>query len=443
MNTKFLGTLVLLAAAVLSLPAGAETLDQALAAAYHNNPQLRAARAGQRAAQHDVAAAKDGWYPGIALTAGIGHDNTTGQITFFPGPPFGATLDQSQVGLRLTQPIWQGGTISSRINAAEDAASAIHALTRASEATVLLQAVKAYLGVVTAQAVLKVQTHNVSTLRRQLDAAQQALAYGEGTRTDVAQAKSRMEGAVATRIRARSTLAQAHAYYRTVIGHAPMPVLVFPRTLPALPRSLQQAIAFASQNYRVSAARFNAQAAQATANSIHGQLLPRIGLYAEVIRQNNPEYGFARVTNRVIGLSIDMPIWQGGAIRDRTAAARERVQEARFQTQSVVNRARNEAVAAWQDNLAAKATVAALRAQLDAARIAYRGTQDQHRHGLRTLLDVLNTVQEVRNAHVALLRARSARIVTAYAVLAATGNLTAHTLHLPPAGSRNAGATSP
>ncbi|MGH8128469.1 MAG: TolC family outer membrane protein [Gammaproteobacteria bacterium] len=436
MNTKFLATLSLLAGVALSLHAGGETLNQAMASAYRDNPQLQAARAGQRAAQKDIDAAKDGWYPNLALDAGAGRDKTTGEITFFPGPPFSATLAQSHIGVRLDQPIWHGGTISNKIDAAEDTASAVHAQTRAREAAVLLQAVRAYLGVVTTQAVLNVQTQNVETLRKQLDAAQQSLKHGEGTRTDVAQARARMEGALAARIQAQSRLAQAQADYSTVIGHPPAADLVLPQNAPPLPGSLQQAKQLASQNYQVTAARFNAQAANAQAASVHGKLLPKIGLFAEVVRQNNPEYGFARVTDRVIGLSVSVPIWQGGAVRDQTAAARERASEAELQTQATTDQARNEAVAAWQNYLAAGSTVSSFQAQLSAARIAYQGTRDEHRHGLRTLLDVLNAVQEMRNAQVSLVRAQGERIVAAYALLAATGSLTARRLKLPLAGQQ-------
>ena len=428
---KLVAILVLITGLAVSPHANAGTLNQALAAAYENNPQLQAARAGQRAAQQDVAAARSGWYPRLALSGGVSRDNTTGRITFFPGPPFGTSLDQSIIGIRVDQPIWQGGTISASIDAAQNTASAAHAQTRTLESDILLQAVKAYVGVVTAQAVLAVQTHNVETLRKQLEAAQQSLKHGEGTRTDVAQARARMEGAIATQTGARSALAQAQAAYRTVIGLAPPAQLALPTVLPRLPATLQQATQLASQDFPVVAARFNAAAARAQVSRVHGELLPKIGLYAEVIREDNPQYGFARVTNRVIGLSVDVPIWQGGGVRDRTAAARERANQAQLLIRAAVDRARNKAVAAWQNYLAATSTVSSLRAQLDAARIAYEGTLDEHRHGLRTLLDVLTTLQDMRNAHVALVRTRGERIVAAYALLAATGGLSARALNLP------------
>ncbi len=430
MKSTSLLVFALVALATGSPAAPGETLNQALAQAYIHNPTLQAARAGQLAALQDVRAAQGGWYPKVSLSGGISRDNTSGQITFFPNPlNFSANLDQSHVALRVDQPVWEGGTLSANVDAAENSASATHAATRAQESQVLLKAVRAYLGVVTSQQVLQAQKDNVGVIRRQLDAAQEALAHGEGTRTDVAQAQSRLEGAIAARINAEAALARARARYRTVIGHEPG-TLAMPTHAPALPGSLQQTEALATQNYPVVAARFEAQAASNQAHAAAGALLPRIGLYAEVRRENDPQYGFAEVTDRVVGVDISVPIWQGGTEHARTAAARERAREASLRVQSSLDQARDQAVSSWQDYIAARSSVSALQAQLTAARIAYAGVKAEHVHGERTLLDVLNAEQEVRNARVALAKAYSNRIVAAYALLEATGRLSARVLNL-------------
>lgn len=426
----------LLLAAFLGLAPGvaahAESLDQALADAYLNNPQLQAARAGQSAAQSDVRAAQGGWYPKLTLSGGIARNNTTGNIDFGPTfqQQFGANLDQSTVDLRLDQPIYQGGTLSANVAAAENSASATHAATRARESTVLLAAVRAYLDVVEAQQFLQVQRDNVTVLQNQLTAARAALAHGEGTRTDVAQAQSRLEGAIAARIRADAALAQARSEYQTVIGHEPG-ALMMPAGVPELPTSLEQARQLATQTYDVVAARFAAQAASNNADAVAGTLRPSVGIFAELLRQNDPQYGFTEVTNRVIGLDITVPIWEGGTRRALTEAARQRADEATLQAQSAEETARNRAVAAWQDYLAANSSLPSFRAQLEAARIAFEGVKDEHRQGERTLLDVLNAEQEVRNSRLDLVRARRDVIVAGYALLAATGRLSAAALKLP------------
>ncbi|MGH8225427.1 MAG: TolC family outer membrane protein [Gammaproteobacteria bacterium] len=431
MNLKTLPVMLLAVSCLGVGVASAETLDQALADAWRNNPQLLAARAGQSAAQSDVRAAKGGWYPKLALTGGVGRDSTSGMITFFNPPEnFDANLQQSSIALRLDQPIYQGGRLSAKISAAENDASASHAMTHAHESQILLQAVAAYLGVIEAEKLLAIQDENVGVIHKQLDAAKQSLAHGEGTRTDVAQADSRLQAAIASRIRTNSMLAQARAHYRTVIGHEPGTLSV-PPTLPSMPANLAAAEALAGHNYNVVAARFNAQAASARADEASSAVWPKIGLFAEVRRENQPQYGFNRLDDRIIGLSISIPIWEGGSLRAKTSAAKERAREADLDARATEEDARDNVVAAWQNYTAAEASLTAIKAQLDAARIAYDGVRDEHRQGERTLLDVLNADQEIRNAQAALIEATRDRIVAGYALLAATGELSAATLSLP------------
>src|SRR5690625_2127000 len=171
-----------------ALTAHAETLHQALQDAWHNNPNLAAARAQQSAAEHDVRAAKGGWYPKLGLNGQLARDHTDGKITLLnPPESFSDNLNQTSISLRLDQPLWEGGRLSSKISAAENASLASRARTRARASQVFLHAVKAYLNVVAAQKLLQVQKDNVKVISRQKQAARDALSHGEGTKTDVAQ----------------------------------------------------------------------------------------------------------------------------------------------------------------------------------------------------------------------------------------------------------------
>ncbi len=419
--------------ALLSGAAQAESLQAALAYTYLHNPLLEAARANESATQSDIQAAKSGWYPKLSLVGGLSRDNTSGTITFFPRPSnFSAILNQSRIALRVDQPLYAGGSLSARVSVAENAASALHASTRALESKILLRTVGAYLGVVEAKAALKVQTDNIRVLEHHLKAARDSLRHGEGTRTDVAQAQARLEGAIASRIAAVSGLAQARADYRAIVGQYPG-ILELPTGIPGLPTNLHQAETLATENYPVVAARFQAQAAADRVNVVNANLRPALDLYAEVNRESDPQYGFSIVENRVIGIRLSVPIWEGGAHWAQSAAARHRARAARLEIENARRSAVNRAVSAWQNYTGTLATVMAFRSQVEAARIAYLGVEQAHRHGERTLLEVLNAEQELRNARLALIRARAKRIRTGYALLAASGRLSAQTLNLPPA----------
>src|SRR5918997_750974 len=65
-------TAALLAPAALAPQAGAQTLADALAQAYANNPALLAARAQLRAVDENVPQALAGWRPTVSIASSIG-----------------------------------------------------------------------------------------------------------------------------------------------------------------------------------------------------------------------------------------------------------------------------------------------------------------------------------------------------------------------------------
>src|SRR5438128_58162 len=61
------------AGAALAAPAGAETLSDALAAAYDSNPTLQAQRANQRALDETYVQARSGWRPTLSATGSFAY----------------------------------------------------------------------------------------------------------------------------------------------------------------------------------------------------------------------------------------------------------------------------------------------------------------------------------------------------------------------------------
>src|SRR5262249_23757911 len=85
-----------------SLPAQAETLRDALAAAYAGNPQIESERAKLRATDETVSEALANWRPNASAQtqAGFSHqefDQTSGN------------LKPKDASVSITQPLWRGG----------------------------------------------------------------------------------------------------------------------------------------------------------------------------------------------------------------------------------------------------------------------------------------------------------------------------------------------
>ena len=104
---------LLLLSSAYSLPAGAETLQGALAKAYASNPTLTGARAGQRATDENVPIQKAGGRPSADVQGSYSESLLKPTISF--------TSPQRTVNAQATLnvPIYSGGSVRNSVKAAE------------------------------------------------------------------------------------------------------------------------------------------------------------------------------------------------------------------------------------------------------------------------------------------------------------------------------------
>ena len=86
---------------------------------------------------------------------------------------------------------------------------------------------------------------------------------------------------------------------------------------------------------------------------------------------------------------------------------------------------------AWHEYLSTKAQIDAINDQIEAAEIALEGVREESRVGSRTVLDVLDAEEELLNAQVSNVSARSSHIISQFSLLRAVGLLNANYLDLP------------
>jgi len=423
-GAAFLGVLITLG---LGVPAAAQTLGEALANAYSTNPTLQAARAQLRGVNEGVPQALSNWRPTVTLSGSAGRqhtdlDTSTGNTSSGTTPTAGT--------LSVTQPIFRGGRTIAGTLAAENDVRAQRSDLTSVEQTVLLSGVTAYMDVWRDQAVVELNANNERVIRRQLEATQDRFTVGEVTRTDVAQAETRLASATAQRIASEGSLASNKAVFQEVIGLRSK-ILRAPRLTAELPSGREDVIALAAAgNPDVLAATFAEKAARNRVREVTGELFPDVRLRATASRNDDTTQRDTTTEQAAILAEVSIPLYQQGAVTSRVRQAKQVSSQRRVEIEERRRRAEQEAISAWESLETAKARIVSFESGVRSAEIALEGVTQENLVGARTILDILDAEQELLDARVSLVRSQRDEVVASFQVLAAIGRLTAPELGL-------------
>lgn len=414
-----------LLAAVLAVPVSAETLVDALVAAYLNNPALEAGRAQLRAVDENVPQALAGWRPTVEIHSSFGVDRSESDKL---GPE---TLTPWSGELSVIQPLYRGGRTMAGTQRAESEVLAERARLLTVEQNVLLSTSIAYINVLRDEAVVGLNRSNVQVLERQLEATRDRFQVGEITRTDVAQAEARLSRSVSDRVQAEGNLVSSRAAYARLVGNAPGTLEPAPRLLD-LPENEAIAIDIAMENNPLlHAARAGEEASRHAIDVSRSRLLPEVRLKGDISHREDVSIMVDETDDYGISAQVTIPLYQGGSAYSEIRQSREINSRRRVEVEETRREVVEGVTQAWEALNTARAEIQSRRDEVRAAEIALEGVRQESIVGARTTLDVLDAEQELLDARVALVVAERDEFVASFELAAAVGGLTAANLELP------------
>jgi outer membrane protein len=415
--------------------AAAETLADALAAAYENNPNLQAQRATQRALDETYVQARSGWRPTLTLQA-------TGTYEFLRTPASEllrqnrfATKEWGNSGaaqFTFSQPIWTGGRTAAAVTATNaDVLSGRESLRRL-EDQVMLAVVTAYADVRRDQQAVEIRRADVEVLRNQLKESQSRFDVGEMTRTDVAQSQARLAAAQAAFESGLAQLGVSRATYAALVGHNPADLEPEPSLAYLMPATVDEAFDVAEKNSPLLRAQiFAEQASRARVAGARAERMPSVVAQSTLRFANGQIHPFIQHqydTEETAGLTVTVPLFNGGLTTSRIRQAIERNNADRITVETQRRSVLQSISQAWNQLLAARANLVSTDEEVKAATIAAEGTHEELQVGLRTNIDVLNAEQELRSAQLNQITAQHDSYVLSANILAAMGRLEARDL---------------
>ncbi|MBN8807279.1 MAG: TolC family outer membrane protein [Sphingomonas sp.] len=419
-------------AALAAVPATADTLREALLAAYKNNPSLAAARAGVRATDENVAIAEAAGRPGVSVNGNYTENALNSANTFL------SPQRQAQGNAQLVVPLYQGGRVANSIRGAETRVEASRAQLRGTESDLFVGVVGAYMDVIRDEAIVGLNQENVKVLEVNLQATRDRFQVGDLTRTDVAQSEARLSVARGQLETAQARLISSKESYIRLVG-TPPGKLEDPPALPNLPDSADAAVDVALKSnpnllaaQRSSdASRFDVSAARASrlpqvSGVVGGNYFNYLGSYGAGTSPKPGQTGSAAT----VGLQFTLPIYQGGlpAAQERQAQERRaQALETVTDTERAVIAQTRSAYAIWKSSLE---VIASSQRAVEANKLSLEGVRAENSVGNRTILDILNAEQELLNSQVTLVTAQRDAYVAGFALLSAMGEAEARDLGL-------------
>ena len=415
--------LAALLAGATALPAGAETLADAMVAAYRHSALLDQNRAVLRAADEDAAAALAALRPVLQWVAQYSYQNIEG---------FDA--NSASVGLQASMTLYDFGRNAIAIDIAKESVLGTRAALVGVEQDVLLRAVQAYLNVRSASEQVELQNNSVRVIGQEQQAATDRFDVGEITQTDVSQADAALAAARASLASAQGDLQIARENYRAATGKTPGK-LSTPPPSPKLPATLETARDIGRRTHPlIRQAQRQAAAAELGVAAAAAERNPELTGSAALTKQRNKTPSTGGITTTTdsasVSLNLSQTIYSGGRLPAAHRKAMAQRDSARAALLNVSRQVDQAVGTAWAGIDVARAQIRAIDEQIVAAQQAYDGVREEATLGARTTLDVLDAEQSLLEARANKITAEANLQLAHYQLLSAMGLLTVENLKL-------------
>ncbi|UJW85950.1 TolC family outer membrane protein [Devosia sp. SL43] len=405
--------------------AQAQSITQALTAAYNHAPDLQAALLDAKASAENIALAEAGKRPTIGASLAGNYSGSLSNGAFSGGPSI-------TTGISYNQTIFDNFQTEAQIEAARAGAEVAEYQIRNTEQNVLLAVVQAYMNVLSNRQLVALRQENVNFFQAQLQSAQDRLDVGEGTRIDVAQAQARLAQGDATYRAAQASLEISQATFQRYVGTAPQSLDSSHNFGRLIPSSLQSAISEAEAGHpAILMAKAAIRAAQAASDGAQAAFGPTASISGQIGSRWSGTAGAAGDGfSGSVGFQITVPIYAGGAIGAGVRKANINQIKSEVDAMSAYDQIREAVISAWAGIQSADAQISAANAAVSAGRTVLDGVIQERDLGTRTTLDVLNAQAELTTAREGLINASANKVLATFSLLSAMGHLTATDLAL-------------
>ena len=390
--------LVLLLAGLFASPVfAANTLKDAVEQTILKNPEVRMKWLSYKAAGEEQNAAKGNYYPRVDLNGYYGVENKD-----YPNSKTGS-FTHPGVNLELRQMLFDGFATQTEVRRLGYGKLTRYYELLAASDQAALETTQAYLDVLRYRELVNLARDNYAIHKETYDQIAERVNAGVGRRVDLETATGRLALAESNWLTQSSNLHDVSARYERLTGMAPSNDMSKPADLASvLPRDTASLRTQLATNPQFKAAVYNIRSARADAQNKKSDYYPTFELRASQGLDKNRDNLDGNYRDGSIQLVMNYNLFRGGTTTARAAQYAELLNVAYEVRDKVCRDIRQTTQIAWNDTAKLKEQIGYLDQHVLATEKSRDAFRRQFDIGQRSLLDVLDTENELFEARIAL-----------------------------------------
>jgi protease secretion system outer membrane protein len=414
--------------------AGAVTLQQAYEAALKNDPAYRMSFYDKEAAKESRVIGRSNLLPSVSAsfstsrnvadTDTLGTDILGRKVRTIDHPRY---ISRSNV-VQLRQPILNLEGVA-RYRQGQVQAAQGEAAFEASTDEVTVRAVSAYMDVLFADDQVALSEVSRNMYQEMMHVNQRLFEKGEGTRTDMLETQARLDLSEAQLTEAKDNAVAARETLAGIIGMDPgaldhlgdtfHPVTATPGTFEDWEKIARE------HNPELAAARLAAENARLDISRNRAGHYPRVDFVAAYSKGDAESINTytQNSVNRTVGLQVNIPIYQGGAVNAVTRQAAANYAKAQSDVDARTSKVMVELRKAHSLVVSSVHKIEALEKAVASGKLLMKATEQSIKGGVRINLDLLNAQQQLYTSQRDLAQARYTYLIAVLRLRAAAGTL--------------------
>jgi outer membrane protein len=411
-------------------PAQAADLLETFRAAQANDPVFASARATHQAGLEKLPQGRSLLLPSLNLSANSTLNDQTTQYhraTLFPAGT--QRYNSHGYSLSLTQPLFRQQNWVAYTEAELQVVQA-EAQFKLAEQDLILRVAQAYFDVLIAQDSVQLAEAQKTAITEQLEQAKRNFEVGSATITDTHEAQARYDLTSAQEIAARNDLEIKQRTLQQLINAMPKGLKSLGKEFrleAPQPADMEKWVSDAELgNPQLAIAKAGAEIAEKEVARNRGGHYPTVDLVANYGENfaNGGSFGVGADTrNKSIGVQVNVPLFQGGAVNSRWREAEANRDRAKEELENARRTVATQTRQAYLGVVSGIAQVKALQQALKSSESVLEASKLGQEVGVRTNLDVLNAQQQLYATRRDLYQAEYNYLVSHLRLKAAVGSL--------------------